>query len=181
MLKQLSSKLENLFDHDANISLALEASVIEAQKQFTPTENTAHLQNLSYIYNSEVNTANIQSLFTQLACYFEMNFLLIRADTKQKHKTIHATLFGKEINNTDSWPAVNLPDISLFTVYKTPAQSFLKKFHLNELDTDKKMFAYLLALTPNCTLILVSKQAEPWSKIRIETLQQTLMKINFNL
>ena len=181
MLKHLRNKLENLFDHDANASLALEASVLEAQRQFTPTENTAHLQNLSYIYNSEVNTNNIESLFTQLACYFEMNFLLVKPDAKQKYKTKYASLFGKKINNAESWPSVNLPAISLFTIYKTPAQSFLKKFHLQELDASKKMFAYLVALSPNCTLILVSKQAEPWSKIRIETLQQTLMKINFNL
>ena len=181
MLKQLTRKLEHLFDHDSNLNLVQEPSLVEARRLFNLTENISHLENLSFIYNSEVDQKNIEALFSQISCYFELNFLLVKQKKTAKHKAAQSILYAKKINNLESWPALSLPAIPLFKVFKTSAYPLLKKFHLQDLDQDKKMSAYLLRLSSDCTLLLVTEVAEPWTKIKIESLQNTLMKINFNL
>ncbi len=181
MFKQLSSKIEYLFDNDLHFNLAQEPSVVEARKNFVLTENISHLKNLSYIYNGEINSQSIESLFAQLACFFEVNILATKSTQNNKFKICLTTLFGKKINNLEGWPSLSLPPGKLYSVYRTGGYALLKKLGLQDLDADKKMTAFLLPLTPNCTLILVTKVAEPWSRIKIETLQDTLMKINFNI
>jgi hypothetical protein len=179
MFKQLTKKLEYLFDNDTQFNLALEPSLVEARSRFVLTENVSHLQNLSYVYNSEVTQENMENLFAQIACYFEVNFLMCK--DKTNYKTRFATLYGKKINNLDSWTHLTLPEVPLYKVYKTQAYALLKKFGLKDLDESKKMTSFLFHLTPSCTLVVMTEVAEPWSKLKIETLQQTLMKISFNL
>ena len=181
MLKQLTNKLEYLFDNDLHFNLALEPSVVDAKKNFILTENTSHLKNLSYIYNGEINPQNIESLFAQISCFFEINFLMFREKTGAKFKVGLTTLYGKKITNLEGWPGLSLPNVPLYTVCRTGGISLLRKFELQDLDAEKKMTAYLLPLSPRCTFVAVTNQADPWSKIKIETLQETLMKINFNI
>ncbi|MGZ3690133.1 MAG: hypothetical protein ACXVAX_01435 [Pseudobdellovibrio sp.] len=185
MFKKLTFKLEKIFDHDSSQNLALEHSINEARSEFEITENLAHLNNLSYVYNFEVNAQNIETLFTQIACYFEINFLLFRPKTNQglskKFKTKNAILYGRNINNIEVWPLISLPNVPLYKVFKTNSHAILKKIQLQDLDREKKMFCYLLKLSDDCVLVLATQTAEPWAKLRIETLQSTLMKINFNL
>lgn len=181
MFKQLSSKIEYLFDNDLHFNLAQEPSVVEAKKNFVLTENISHLKNLSYVYNSEISAQNIENLFTQLACFFEINVLASREKASDKFKIRLTTLFGKKINNLEGWPSLSLPNGAICSVYKTGGFALLNKLGLQDLDPEKKMTAFLLPLSPRCTLILVTKVAEPWSRLKIETLQDTLLKINFNL
>jgi len=181
MFKQLSSKIEFLFENDLHFNLAQEPSVVEARKNFVLTENISHLKNLSYVYNGEINPQNIESLFAQLSCFFEINLLATRDKPTDRFKICLTTLFGKKINNLEGWPSLSLPAGNLYTVYRTGGYSLLKKLSLQDLDSEKKMTAFLLPISNRCTLILITKVAEPWSRIKIETLQDTLMKINFNL
>ena len=181
MFKHLTSKIEYLFDNDQHFNLALEPSVVEAKKNFVLTDNLSHLQNLSYIYNGEINSQNIESIFDQISCFFEINMLMIRDNTGGKFRVALTTLFGKRINNFESWPVLSLPEGTLYKVYRTGGYAMLNKFGLKDLDPEKTMTAFLLPLTPRCTFIAISRVAEPWSKLKIETLQDTLMKINFNL
>jgi hypothetical protein len=181
MFKQLTSKLEYLFENDSHFNLALEPSVADARKNFVLTENLSQLRNLSYVFNNEINARNIESLFAQIACFFEINFLMVREKPVSKFKVCMTTLFGKKINNLEGWPAMSLPEGSLYTVYRTGGHALLRKFGLQDLDADKKMTAFLLPVTSRCTFVFVTKVADPWSKVKIETLQDTLMKINFNL
>lgn len=181
MFKQLSSKIEYLFDNDLHFNLAQEPSVVEARKNFVLTENISHLKNLSYVYNGEINSQNIESLFAQLSCFFEVNLLVTRPKPEERYKICLTTLFGKKIDNLEGWPTLSLPEGKLYTVYRTGGFALLKKLGLQDLDSEKKMTAFLIPLTPRCTLILFTKVAEPWSRLKVETLQDTLMKINFNL
>ena len=180
MLKKLSIKIESLFDHDNHNSLAQEHLITEARHKFEITDNLAHLENLSYVFNFEVKDEDIENLFSQISCYFEINFLLYKQSNK-KYKPRASVLYGKKINTIESWPIVSLPQVPIFKVYKTNAHQLLKKFFLQELDPQNKMFCYLLKLSEECVLVLATQTAEPWAKLRIETLQNTLMKINFDL
>jgi hypothetical protein len=181
MFKQLTTKLEYLFENDTHFNLALEPSVADAKKNFVLTEDLPQLRNLSYVFNNEINSQNIESLFAQLACFFEINFLMAREKPESRFKVCLTTLFGKKINNLEGWPSMSLPEGKLYTVYRTGGHSLLKKFSLQDLDADKKMTAFLLPVTSRFTFVFLTKVAEPWSKVKIETLQDTLMKINFNL
>ncbi len=75
-----------------------------------------------------------------------------------------------------------LPQAHLLSVMKIPAHHFLQQAQLSEqLDPEMKMQAYVITLGISHKLVLFSSLAEPWVSVKIETLQQALLKVPFNL
>jgi hypothetical protein len=124
-----------------------------------------------------------------LSCFFEMSFVfkkpvLIGANQQRRSLDFQADyvcLYGQKITSAYLQVPVKLPKANFYKVLKTKAYSFLRKFKLQDLDSEKKMNCYLIRISENVTFVFVTNMADPWAKVKIETLQQTLMRINFNL
>ena len=74
---------------------------------------------------------------------------------------------------------MQLPQPELFKVLQTNSQNFLKKLGLSEYDENHRLGAFLLRISQTETLVLFSRLADPWAKVRLESLQNALMKIHF--
>lgn len=180
MFKKMNSKLEALFEQKPDILANPEYNLNEAQKSFQILNNNQLIENLSYVFAGEVTSENLEPLFLQLSSYFEIGFLMQKIN-KSDYKIQSAFVYAKKINNTKEYRSVRLPTAPVFHILKTPAVPFLKKFGLQKLDTSQKMDAYLLPISETQSIVLVTLMAEPWAGLKIQTLQNTLMKINFNL
>lgn len=189
MFKKITATLENLLDHESNQNFVNELGLHEARRSYLSSENLNELENLSYAYSFEVNAENLNTLMDTLSCFFEMSFVfkkpaLIGATQLRRSVDFQADyvcLFGQKITSAHLQVPAKLPKADLYKVLKTKAYSFLKKFKLQDLDSEKKMSCYLIHISENVTFVFVTKMADPWAKVKIETLQQTLMRINFNL
>ena len=189
MFKKITATLENLLDHETNQNFVNELGLHEARKNYLSSENLNELENLSYAYSSEVNSENLTILMDTLSCFFEMSFVfkkpvLLNTTALRRspdYQADYVCLFGQKITSAHLQVPAKLPKADLYKVLKTKAHSFLKKFKLQDLDSDKKMSCYLIRISENVTFVFVTNMADPWAKIKIETLQQTLMRINFNL
>lgn len=180
MFKKMNSKLEALFEQKPDILANPEYNLNETQKTFQILNNNQLIENLSYVFEGEVTQKNLEPLFLQLSSYFEIGFLMQKIN-KTDYKMQSAFVYAKKINNTKEYRSIRLPVTPVFHILKTPASSFLKKFNMQTLDPSNKMDAYLLAISPTQSIVLITLMAEPWAGLKIQTLQNTLMKINFNL
>lgn len=174
MLKKLNLKLENLFDENSTPHFLTDPGLIAARKNFQAVGDAHLLENLSYIFSEEVDSTMLQNLFSQLCSYFEIGYL--QSNDKQ-----NITLFGEPWALVASTAILKLPDTPLFKVFKTNGAMVLSHFQIEELDPAKKMQAYMVRIANGHYFVFVSATAEPWARLRIEALQNTLMKINFNL
>jgi hypothetical protein len=189
MFKKITATLENLLDHDSNQNFVNELGLLDARKNYLASENLNELENLSYAHSFEVNDENLNILMDSLSCFFEMSFVFkkplpIRATNLRRSSDFQADyvcLFGQKITSVHLQAPAKLPKTDLYKVLKTNAHSFLRKFKLQDLDSEKKMSCYLIRISENVTFVFVTNMADPWAKVKIETLQQTLMRINFNI
>ena len=189
MFKKITTTLENLLDHETNQNFVAELGLHEARRKYLASENLNELENLSYAYSREVTFENLTLLMDTLSCFFEMSFVFKKpalVNTTALRRSVdyqaeYVCLFGQKVTSAQVRVPAKLPKAALYKVLKTTAHSFLKKFKLQDLDSEKKMSCYLIRLSENVTLVFITKMADPWAKVKIETLQQTLMRINFNL
>ncbi|MEQ1722569.1 MAG: hypothetical protein ABL930_05295 [Pseudobdellovibrio sp.] len=177
----MNSKLEALFEVTPEIAARAEYNLTDNQKNFQILNNNQLIENLSYVFTEEITSSNIEHFFMQLSSYFEIGFLLKSQPEACDFKIQSAFVFAKKMSQTNELKAVSLPKTNLFQVLKTPAIPLLKKFNMQSLDKFEQMDAYLLPLTSNYSLVLITQIAEPWAELKISTLQSTLMKINFTL
>lgn len=182
MLKKLSTKLEVLFDQSvhAQIPEPQEKKATAAVKNI-PTQDLVindnnSLKNLSYIYNGEVNQSQLSHLFSQICAHFEAGFLFEKNGAKSK--IIDCYMMTKQIPDIANFSEIRLPQTQILKVLKMPGSSFLRKFNLQHLDLGEKTECYLIHLSPRHAIALISSLAEPWISVKLETLQQTLMKIS---
>jgi hypothetical protein len=172
MIKKWNERLEKMFE-SSNQDLAL----IESSRTFELNPDNSYLENLSYIYSVSVQKNNIQSVFSQLSPYFELGFLLEKQ--KNSYTPTHAFAYGIMNDISEKNILLKLPRTDIFVIVRTAASSILKKMNFDFLNTDKKMSAFVISLSPTYSILIATKLAEPWLKLRLESLQKTLMKINF--
>lgn len=174
MLKRLNSKLENLFDQNSVPHFLTDPTLSDARKNFREIDNNLLLENLSYVFCDEVNSDQLQNLFTQLCLHFEIGLLVTP-------KLQNLSLFGKNWPVSEKVGPIKLPATPFFKIFKSESTHFLNHFNLRELDPAKKMASYLVRFANGHYFLFLSATAEPWAKLRVESLQKTLMKINFSL
>ncbi|MBC7466117.1 MAG: hypothetical protein H7256_08995 [Bdellovibrio sp.] len=172
MIKKWNEKLEKMFE-----STNQDLTLIESSQTFELNPDNVYLENLSYIYTSAVEKNNIQAVFTQLSPFFELGFLLEKQ--KNVYTPTHAFAYGNISNIADKKILLKLPRTDVFVVVRAAASAILKKVNYDFLNRDKKMSAFVVAISPNYSILVATKIAEPWLKLRLESLQKTLMKINF--
>lgn len=180
MFKKMNSKLEALFEQKPDAMAGPEYNLNEAQKNFQISNHNQLIENLSYVFEEDVTKENLVPLFQQLSPYFEIGFLMHKT-TNLDYKIQSAFVFAKTIHDLKEYRSIGLPKTSLFRILKTQAAPFLKKFNMQNLDPSQKMDAYLLPISETQSIVLITLMAEPWAGLKIQTLQNTLMKINFNL
>lgn len=174
MLKKINSKLERLFDQNSAPHFLSDPTLTNARKNFEPVDNHLVLENLSYVFSEDVNSGNLANLYSQLCAHFEIGYLAARG--KQQ-----LTMFGKAWPISEKAEILKLPVTPIFKIFKSDATGFLTHFALLEIDPDKKMYSYMVRIAEGHYFVFLTAIAEPWARIKIESLQKTLMKINFNL
>ncbi len=179
MLKKINSKLEILFEQTPQSMAGADTSLRDTKNNFELINNNELLENLSYVFSEDVTQENLPQLFMQLSSYFEIGFLFKTNPDRPIYKVCHAFVFGKKVNSTENLKQIQLPKSNYFNILKSDSFCFLKHFKMEMFDHDKKMNCYLMAINPNYCLVLLTQTAEPWAKLKIESLQKTLMKINF--
>ncbi len=190
MFKKFSTKLEKLFEKSAHASPYSEQYFAEMQDDFQIVYNNKILENLSYVFSNEINSDNLRNLFAQLSSYFEIGFLLKKSSKSPDKSTIYnvalynvlsAFAFRQKINLSESLKPIKLPFPGLHKVLRTPALQILNRLGLKSLDPKEKMTSYLMPITDNCSIVVMTQIAEPWAKLKVETLHKTFLKINFSL
>ena len=73
----------------------------------------------------------------------------------------------------------NLPNSDLFHVLKTPGEAILKKLGLKKIPDAHKMTCLFIRLDNNTSILLVTSQADPWLKLRCESLKVSLLNHDY--
>jgi hypothetical protein len=177
MLNKLTKKLEKLFDNPLDHkqhALALD----EIKKAFVLSEDNQQIDHLSYIFSQTVGKKDTALLFSQLSSFFEMGFLFEKSNS-EKYQVTQMFVYSLQMKKLDGLPLVRLPRATLFKVLETDSQSFLTRMKLSDYDETGRMGAFLIRISETETLILLSSLADPWAKVRLASLQNALMKIQF--
>lgn len=182
MLRRISFTLEKLFDQAAPPPATGEPLSPPATRDFQITASNIPLENLSYVFSQDkLSPSDLRHLFSQLSSYFEGGLLLRRETAAGTYRPVQAFRQGRELPLAELNPQpLRVPPATAFTVLKTPAAPMLRHFRL-QLPEDGRLQGYAISLTSRDCLLLFSGQAEPWASLRIESLQKTLMKINFSV
>lgn len=181
MFRKINAKLENLFDQNSHGIRIIHEAPKMPKNEFQTESSVRALENLSYIFTGEVNSEKLTNLFSQLSAYFELGFLLQFNQSSRKFHLKDLFSFSKKMSLPENSRAIRLPKSELFKILKTQARPFLGHFEMGHFDPNEKMTAYLIPISTTYTIVLISPDAEPWAKLKIEALQNTLMKINFSL
>ena len=172
MMKKWNEKLERAFE-----STNQDLSLMESRQTFELNADNSSLENLSYIHSVLPEKESIHSVFTQLSPFFEVGFLFEKQ--KDSNLAIDAFAFGQPIFLGSQNILLRLPRTKLFHIAKTPAPAILKKLNHSFVNPERKMTAFVVAISDTYSLLLGTEIAEPWLKVRLEVLQKTLMKIHF--
>ena len=181
MFRKINAKLENLFDQNPQSPRIIHEAPKMPKKEFQTEDSVCALENLSYIFTGEINPEKLTNLFSQLSAYFEVGFLLQLNPHSLKFHLKDIFGYSKKMSLPENSRAIRLPQSELFRILNTKARPFLNHFEMGHFDPNEKMTAYLIPISLTYTIVVVSTDAEPWAKLKIEALQNTLMKINFSL
>ena len=181
MFRKINAKLENLFDQNPQGLRIVHEAPKMPKIEFQTEGSVCALENLSYIFSGEITPEKLTNLFSQLSAYFEVGFLLQLNNHSRKFHLKDIFGYSKKMALPENSRAIRLPKSELFRILKTGARPFLNHFEMGHFDPNHKMTAYLIPISLTYTFVLVSQDAEPWAKLKIEALQNTLMKINFSL
>lgn len=181
MFKKINTKLERLFDQKPHAAGLSSQILIENQKNFQIIDNNHMLENLSYIFSNEIKPDNLSNLFYQLSSYFEIGFLMHKKEKPNLYIANEAFAFSKKIDAIENLKPIKLPTPVIYKILRSKARLFLNHFDLDHLDSCEKMSSYLIPISENYTVVIMTQTAEPWAKLKIEALRKTFMKINFSL
>lgn len=172
MIKKWNDKLEKIFD-----STHQDLTLLESRQTFELSADNSLLENLSYVHSFQLSKNSIHSVFTQLSSFFEIGFLFEKQN--KIASAVDAFAYGQPIDLTHKALLLRLPVCSLFHIVKTPASAILKKLNYAFLNPQKKMNSFIISVSPTYSILIATEMAEPWLRLRLESLQKTLMKIHF--
>lgn len=183
MLKKLNTRLEHLFD-DQHVVPTHEISVKNEEIPFELVQNRKLLENLSYSFSHSVEPADLAKLFSQLSCFFPCGLLLKKVSGENRVYMLESFFVSGKIYPPREAVSnrIALPETTVFSVLSSPATNIITRFNLPISESRRqKMTCYSIKISDTYQIAVTSDSAEPWASLDIETLQKTLMKINFNL
>lgn len=177
MLKNLTKKFEQLFEDPLDHKQQAH-SLDEIRKAFIPSEDNHQIENLSYVFSKPVQKKELPLLFSHLSSFFEIGFLFEKSYSGKYH-AMQMFAYSYQMKKLDGLPLMQLPQPDLFKVLQTNSKNFLAKLKLSDYDETERLGAFLIRISQTETLVLLSSLADPWAKVRLESLQNALMKIQF--
>jgi len=167
MNAKILTKFESLFENDdpfSNLKI-----VNEYQKKFAVETNNQLLESVYFEPSQDQWTI----LFSRLNLFFELGFHVIN------NNIISYFYLGECFNKQNQKMKFKIPQSSFFNVLKTDGISLLRKMNLQDIHKAKKMSALLIRLDQNNTFILFTDLAEPWLKLRCESLHRCLLNHDY--
>lgn len=175
MLKKINNKLERIFDDNTFQLHEIENKNQNSKKETMILDDISLLENLSFIFSSEIKKEQLPALTEKISIFFEACFLL-QKNLDGLHCVTDSFYYTERIKCDTK---LKLPNGKICSILKTEANPLLKKMNLGIIDKNSKMQAYLMHLSDKTALIVFSQSAEPWARLKIEKLQETFYKINF--
>ena len=177
MMKNLTKKIEKLFDNPLEHKQHA-ISLEEIRQSFIIAEDNHQIENLSYVFTKDLHKKDTALIFSQLASFFEIGFLFEKTNSR-KYQATHMFAYSLQMKKLDGLPLIHLPQCDMFKVLQTNSRAFLSKLKLSDYDEPHRLGAFMIRISQTETLVLLSSLADPWAKVRLEALQNSLMKINF--
>lgn len=171
MNKKWNDTFEKIFETNTQ-----DLTLLESQQSFELNSENHSLENLSYIH-CQTDQVNIVRIFSQLSSFFELGFLFEKK--KDIFSATQGFAFGQVLNLGEKNILIKFPKMDLYSLFKTNASAILKKMNYGFLNKSKKMNAFVIKISSQHSVLVFTELAEPWLKVRLESLQKTLMKISF--
>ncbi len=184
MKNSLNKKIENLFEQSEIASAKTEKQrpiqslkqtdkkiiLDQLQLRYTPVDDYTLLENISYLATHLPSSFDNWNLFfTRLIPFFEIGFLFNESKLKNQF------LYGKSLDCTKKITQLKLPKSDLFQILKTSPKAFLQKLNLSSVLYPEKMTCFYVRVDENISLILITTKAEPWLKLKMDSLQKALI------
>ncbi len=177
MMKNLTKKIEKLFDNPLEHKQHA-ISLDELRKSFTLADDNHQIVNLSYVFTQNLNKKDTALFFSQLSSFFEIGFFFEKTNS-YRYQATQMFAYSYQLKKLDGLPVIGLPNSELFKVLQTNSKNFLAKLKMSEYDEADRLSSFLIRISQNETLVLLSSLADPWAKVRLQALQNSLMKIHF--
>lgn len=171
MNKKWNDTFEKIFETNTQ-----DLTLLENQQHFELNSENHYLENLSYIH-CQTDHINIVRIFSQLSSFFEIGFLF--EQQKDLFVAAQGFAFGQILNLGEKNILIKFPKMDLYAMLKTNASAMLKKMTYGFLNKNKKMNGFVIKISTRHSVLVFTELAEPWLKLRLESLQKTLMKISF--
>ncbi len=172
MKNSLTKKIENLFEQSniENVNLTQTISLNRLQLCYEPLDNDSLMENISYLATHlKSNIENWNIFFTRLIPFFEIGFLFSNSSLQNQF------LYGKQINCKNKSTELKLPQSNLFQILKTDPKSFFIKLGLSHILQPEKMNCFYVRVDDHIGFILATSKAEPWLKLKMDSLQKALI------
>lgn len=172
MKNSFTKKIETLFEQSHVENLAPQEGIIldKQQLRYEPLDNDRLMENISYMATAmSTPLENWNIFFTRLTPFFEIGFLFSENTLKNQF------LYGKQINCQNKIAKLKLPKSDLFQVLKTDPKSFLIKMGISNILHTEKMNCFYVNVGDNIGLILITTKAEPWLRLKMDSLQKALI------
>ena len=162
----LAEKIFNLNQEQIN---ALNEEVMN----FEYTDKEIYLRGISCLLPNDENE-KLTTLFYRLKAFFEIGFLFELNKKNNRWDLKQNFMFNKtnEIKPTHQG-SINLPSLQLFKPYISSKQNFLKALGFNSL-LPLNLNSILIKTSESTAMILMTKQADPWLKIKLESILKEL-------
>lgn len=168
----LTKKIEILFEQ-SNVETHHNSEnyiLDKLQLRYESVENDKLLENISYLAtNMSTAEENWNIFFTRLIPFFEIGFFFDNGLMKNQF------LYGKTIPCENKTLKLQLPKSDLFQILKTDPKSLFIKLQISNILQSDKMNSFYVRVDQNIGFILATTKAEPWLKLKMDSLQKALI------
>lgn len=165
----LKNIIHNLLNEDFQMN-PIEKKKI--QEQFEIDRTPQSIKNLSVgLPDQHIDKA--VALFQRLSSHFEAGLFFENSDGQYR---LHATFESGIVSpvQIDPRPLFELPQLQMLEVLQTPAEHILERIPKGLLFKRKEARAFLLKLSSDFSLVLISELPDPWMKEHLENVVQSL-------
>ncbi|MFN3453597.1 MAG: hypothetical protein ACK41T_01460 [Pseudobdellovibrio sp.] len=184
-MPNLIQKIETLLDYDDHF----ENLNLQKNLKFQIERNHEILEKIIFDYQDSQKQNQREKqweiFFSRLTAFFEIGFLIKQAKNEKTNFTETQIqkmfYYGENIEKKLPRLKFNLPQSPLFNILKTTGKPFLAKMGLGKLPQVENMTCLLIRLDQNTYVALLTPLANPWLKLRCESLHKALIHQDYYL
>ncbi|MFP5518770.1 MAG: hypothetical protein ACLGGX_02610 [Bdellovibrionia bacterium] len=165
----LKNKIDSLLNEDFEHNPDLKKHI---QQHFQLQTNPNLIRDISVgLPDSHVDRAVV--LFQRLADFAEYGYFFENQDGTHK---LYATFQFGVVSpiHSEPRPAMSLPHADLLTVLQTNATNIVEKIPQVKIQNSEDYRAFLIRISSDFTIILLSKLPDPWMKVHMEDLHRAI-------